>query len=545
MSTPNSGTIPGFGAAPGFNYAVPPLLWRKVSDYTPEDGMAAFPVMRAAAGPAFTSPGDVLRAFDRQDPVLNRSEEDLGPADRTRESASSARLDLPMLRQAHLLLQRISNLEKTNTSLELAHRMEVAGKPGSSIVTGQPLTATGQPGPVQRVTELPERPEPGLEPEVQPTGQAPLRMAGVPVNRPAESRFLEVDADILEDAAEEARPEIRTVEVRVPEHRTYHTPLEAAAARSGSDGPNIGQGAILQPLAIQRKAATATHAATYAPLAQPSLHAVLRTSIGKSLDHPVQRRMTNIFGAHFNDVQVHTGEEAAAATRHVGAEAFTLGSNIYFAPGRYQPDTHTGQALIGHELTHVIQQASLPSLGNGRVPETSSLGQTLEHHAIANEQLLLRHLSNNQDRHDNHDHSLSSSNDGRLSFQGNHFSPSYTSTSSTIERSYQPVADQQYHPPVNHSHLRTENNSNSGSENNGNNSPIQRVMTGSNSNRSSIVQRAADVGTTVNTGGQVNVDDIINNQEDMDKLARKVYRIIRDELMIERERGFGPSNKFF
>jgi hypothetical protein len=224
--------------------------------------------------------------------------------------------------------------------------------------------------------------------------------------------------------------------------------------------------------------------------------------------------MTNIFGAHFQDVKIHTGEEAAHATRQVGAEAFTLGSDIYFAPGRYQPESQAGQALIGHELTHVIQQSSLPSLGNGRVPETSSLGQSLEHHAIANEQLLLRHLSSN---HDDHHHGFSSDESGRLRYQ--EISPGITAT---VERSYQPMSEQHSHPPIRPTHLRSDSGS------------------------GSIIQREPNDTITTAPGGKIDVDDIISDQENMEKLARKVYQIMRDKLLIERERGFGPSNgKFF
>jgi hypothetical protein len=506
--------------------------------------MPAFGEMRQAQAFTYTSPDEVLRAFDREDPIFSRSGENLAPAKGSGESASAsaARLDLPMLRQAHLLLQRIARLEKNSPSLELAHRMESAGQAPGSEPGAVPVVNAGS-GAVQRLSNFTGGREAG---ETGPANlaPAPLRMADAPVNRPAEPRFLEVDPEILEDAAVASPVSLPSpLEVRVRDHQEYATPLEAAAARNSAAGPNIGQGEILQPLAIQRKAGAGGQRAAYAPLAQPSLHSVLRTSVGKTLDHPVQRRMTNIFGAHFNDVQVHTGAEAAQATRQVGAEAFTLGSNIYFAPGRYQPDTQAGQALIGHELTHVIQQASLPSLGNGRVPETSSLGQTLEHHAIANEQLLLRHLSNNQSDHD-HNHSFNSSNDGRLSYQENHFSPSYSAASATIERSYQPVADQHYHPPINPSHLRNENGSNSETEFNDGNPAVQRVRSDSNSTgSSSMVQRALT--SAPETESSVNVDDIIKNEEDMDELARKVYRIIRDKLMIERERGFGPSGKFF
>ena len=51
-------------------------------------------------------------------------------------------------------------------------------------------------------------------------------------------------------------------------------------------------------------------------------------------------------------MRVHVGPQA----ERIGAIAFTIGSDIYFAPGRYQPDTVYGRQLLGHELAHVVQQ---------------------------------------------------------------------------------------------------------------------------------------------------------------------------------------------
>lgn len=73
---------------------------------------------------------------------------------------------------------------------------------------------------------------------------------------------------------------------------------------------------------------------------------------GHKLPPSVQLRMEHYFGADFSDVRVHVGSEAAA----IGALAFTLGSDIYFAPEHYQPHTQYGLELLGHELTHVVQQ---------------------------------------------------------------------------------------------------------------------------------------------------------------------------------------------
>lgn len=66
----------------------------------------------------------------------------------------------------------------------------------------------------------------------------------------------------------------------------------------------------------------------------------------------VQSKMETAFGADFSNVKIHEGNEASS----VGALAYAQGNNIHFAPGQYNPDTAPGQALLGHELTHVVQQ---------------------------------------------------------------------------------------------------------------------------------------------------------------------------------------------
>jgi hypothetical protein len=66
----------------------------------------------------------------------------------------------------------------------------------------------------------------------------------------------------------------------------------------------------------------------------------------------VRRKMESAFGADFSAVRIHVGPEASS----IGALAFTYGSNIFFAPGQYDLHTTRGEQLLGHELTHVLQQ---------------------------------------------------------------------------------------------------------------------------------------------------------------------------------------------
>jgi hypothetical protein len=76
------------------------------------------------------------------------------------------------------------------------------------------------------------------------------------------------------------------------------------------------------------------------------------------------------FGRSFEGVRVHTGPDAAAAAREVGARAFTVGSDVAFANGEWRPDTSDGRRLLAHELTHTVQQGTAdraPGLPAGRL----------------------------------------------------------------------------------------------------------------------------------------------------------------------------------
>lgn len=73
---------------------------------------------------------------------------------------------------------------------------------------------------------------------------------------------------------------------------------------------------------------------------------------GRPLDPGIRHTMEAFFDADFSNVRVHEGPMAQA----IGALAFTVGETLYFAPGLYDPTTREGVELLGHELTHVVQQ---------------------------------------------------------------------------------------------------------------------------------------------------------------------------------------------
>jgi outer membrane protein OmpA-like peptidoglycan-associated protein len=77
---------------------------------------------------------------------------------------------------------------------------------------------------------------------------------------------------------------------------------------------------------------------------------------GRPLPDSVRAFFEPRFGRDFGGVRIHTGSEAAQSARNLNAHAYTTGSNIVFAAGRYSPGTDHGRKLLAHELTHVVQQ---------------------------------------------------------------------------------------------------------------------------------------------------------------------------------------------
>ncbi len=70
--------------------------------------------------------------------------------------------------------------------------------------------------------------------------------------------------------------------------------------------------------------------------------------------------MESAFGSDFSSVRVHDDSTAGNLSSSLNARAFTVGNKIAFGAGEYQPGTMVGDALIAHELAHVVQQGGQP-----------------------------------------------------------------------------------------------------------------------------------------------------------------------------------------
>ncbi len=79
---------------------------------------------------------------------------------------------------------------------------------------------------------------------------------------------------------------------------------------------------------------------------------------GRSLDGSSKSQMESAYGADFSNVRIHTDAKAHQLSNSLNARAFTIGSDIAFGSGEYNPGTPVGDALLAHELAHVVQQGA-------------------------------------------------------------------------------------------------------------------------------------------------------------------------------------------
>ena len=82
----------------------------------------------------------------------------------------------------------------------------------------------------------------------------------------------------------------------------------------------------------------------------------IQESTGTPLPENVRSTLEAKLNADFSSVRVHHGQNAFRLAETLGAEAFTLGQDIFFSPGNYDPHSESGQRILAHELAHSLQQ---------------------------------------------------------------------------------------------------------------------------------------------------------------------------------------------
>ena len=148
---------------------------------------------------------------------------------------------------------------------------------------------------------------------------------------------LEAEADAMAD----------TVVMRMPEQNFIQSKCEACEEEEKLQR---------KPFAsfIQRKEASAGN------VASETVSNKINSSRGSGshMDNSTQSFMQSRFGADFSNIKIHTGDYAVEMNCELNAQAFTIGEDIYFNSGKYNPSSLSGKHLLAHELTHTVQQGA-------------------------------------------------------------------------------------------------------------------------------------------------------------------------------------------
>ena len=148
-----------------------------------------------------------------------------------------------------------------------------------------------------------------------------------------------------------------------PESHQAPTRKKDAAESAGPEALMHGRTDVLTPSAVMHLQKTAGNATVSAALEEqePSLvKDVVGSGGGSPLDRDPRGFMESRLGADFSDVRVHTDTKATESARSVQAYAYTVGNDVVFQSDKYAPDSDSGQKMLAHELTHVVQQRSGP-----------------------------------------------------------------------------------------------------------------------------------------------------------------------------------------
>ena len=196
--------------------------------------------------------------------------------------------------------------------------------------------------------------------------QAMLRMRARPA--PALQAKLSINPpdDVFEHEADQVADRVMRMTDPVAVAESSSTSASEKLQRKCSCGDEGGECAACaekrEEAGLQRSpAGPAGSASPPRASAPPIVHQVL-SSPGQPLDPATRDFMEARFGQDFGRVRVHADSRAAESARSVNALAYTVGADIVFDRGRYSPGAASGRRLLAHELTHVLQQASQPSI---------------------------------------------------------------------------------------------------------------------------------------------------------------------------------------
>ncbi len=147
-----------------------------------------------------------------------------------------------------------------------------------------------------------------------------------------------------------------------PERTTETTALPAHAPELSSRALADGRTGTLDTPSVVHLQSLAGNASVSRliedELAPDKVRSVVGQGGGEQMDPATAQSMGARFGEDFSDVRIHKGGSAAESAQAMHAQAYTVGSDVVFDSGKYDPSSPAGQRTLAHELTHVVQQRS-------------------------------------------------------------------------------------------------------------------------------------------------------------------------------------------
>jgi len=100
------------------------------------------------------------------------------------------------------------------------------------------------------------------------------------------------------------------------------------------------------------------------------LNGLLEGGGGSALPSDVASQAQSSFGS-VSGVTIHTDPTSGGLAQDMGMAAFAYGSDVFFAPGEYDPDGERGRHILLHELAHTRQMGESAPQIMGHLPVAS------------------------------------------------------------------------------------------------------------------------------------------------------------------------------
>ena len=134
---------------------------------------------------------------------------------------------------------------------------------------------------------------------------------------------------------------------QIPPDATAAAAAESrASSRAAATGPERGSQALAR--AVLARSTLGTEPGPSRLAAQ--------LGAGRALSSVDRARFGRAFASDFSSVRIHDTPTDHALARGLGAAALTVGPDVVFGRDAYSPGTPLGDALLAHELAHVVQQ---------------------------------------------------------------------------------------------------------------------------------------------------------------------------------------------